>query len=133
MIGPNNALHFYSATAATHSQNISETGQVSAAVFPSHGPAEEIDGLQFSASCRPIETSDELAVIHAHYFKVNFKPEELDFWFRPADKFLGNAPQRFYEIDITEAWVYDEERFTNTRIDGRTSVDLNEMWQQLDL
>lgn len=124
VIGPGPFLHFYSVPGARHSLDIAATPRVAGAIFDSRAVGDEVDGMQFVATCSVVEGMG-LAEVSEHYFDVNFSdPREREWWYRPPAEFEGDGAWRFYRLALSEIYLIDTELFEQTKIDRRVSVDL---------
>lgn len=131
VLGPGPYLHFYSARTALHSRHVVDTPEVACAIFDSTAVGEDVDGMQFTATCAEV-TGASLPELTEHYFTTNFPPGEIrDWWYRPPSEFEGDAPWRFYRLDFTEVYLIDLDTFEETRIDSRVLVDVDTFRQAL--
>lgn len=127
VLGTDASLYFYSAAEARHSHHIGDEATVAGAVFNSTATSEEVDGLQFAATCAPLD-GEELEQVSEYYFRVNFSDEsEREWWYRPSSDFAPGATWRFYRLSMTEVFVIDLEGFEETKIDRRVQVDLDDL------
>ncbi|MFF5308788.1 pyridoxamine 5'-phosphate oxidase family protein [Streptomyces massasporeus] len=127
VLGENAELYFYSAADARHSRHIGDQALVAGAVFNSTATSEEVDGLQFAATCITLD-GDELERVSEYYFQVNF-PDEVDreWWYRPAAEFAPGATWRFYKLQFTDVFVIDFESVEESRVDKRVRIDLQDL------
>ncbi|MGW2290695.1 pyridoxamine 5'-phosphate oxidase family protein [Streptomyces phaeochromogenes] len=127
VVGSDTHLYFYSAAEARHSQHIGDRAIVAGSVFNSMATSEEVDGLQFTATCETLN-GEKLEKVSEYYFRVNF-PDETDraWWYRPASEFAPGATWRFYQLSMAEVFVIDFESVEESRIDKRVQVDLEEL------
>ncbi|WP_157968674.1 pyridoxamine 5'-phosphate oxidase family protein [Streptomyces geranii] len=127
VVGTDGNLYFYSAAEARHSRHVGDIAVVAGAVFNSMATSEEVDGLQFSATCEPLD-GGKLEAISEYYFRVNF-PDEVDreWWYRPASAFTPGGTWRFYQLSMTDVFVIDFESVETSRIDKRVQVDIDEL------
>lgn len=129
VIGPGAHLHFYSASNARHSVALARKSLCSGAIFDSRAASEDVDGLQFEATCDVVEDPD-LEPVHSHYFEVNFAdPAVRKWWYRPPGAFGAEGIWRFYRITLSALYVIDFESITKERVDRRVDVALDDMWE----
>jgi uncharacterized protein YhbP (UPF0306 family) len=114
-------FYWYSAQNATHSKNISQNRNVTAAIFNSAATFEEVDGIQLAGLADMVSVS-ELQLVHKLYWEHCFPDPKLRKRYeRPMGDFQGGSILRFYHLMPMEMWKYDTE---TTDIDQRTQINL---------
>lgn len=131
VVGPKLELLFYSATDSRHACDLATNPIVAGAIFDSSAPSATVRGLQFQAQTSMVEPAQLPAMIE-HYFQSSFpNAEERARWQRGPEAFSGDAPQRFYQLEMTQLYITDP---ASTLIDKRLAVDLPELrslWHSL--
>jgi len=122
-VGRDSTLIFYSALESLHSKQLNLCSDVAASIFT---PPPTVDGIQMSGVCS-IVPDDAVADVSAHYFRSLFSGEELAWWERPASEFMTGALWRFYQVNLTSAYVIEQDQFAETRLDRRLSVDIEDL------
>ncbi len=122
-VGSDSTLVFYSAVESLHSKHLELCPDVAASIFT--GPPS-VDGLQMSGSCTVVPDEKVAEVAH-RYFTSLFSGDDLAWWQRPATEFMTGALWRFYEVDVTSAYVIEQDQFSETRLDRRITVDIDEL------
>lgn len=122
-VGRDSSLIFYSALESMHSKQLDLCSDVAASIFT---PPPSVDGIQMSGVCS-IVADDEVADVSTNYFRSLFSGEDLAWWERPASEFMTGALWRFYRVDLTSAYVIEQDQFAETRLDRRLSVDIEEL------
>jgi len=131
VLGPGPYLHFYSTPTARHSRDVEQTPRVACAVFDSTAQGDDVDGMQFIATCTVLAPS-EVATVSEFYFENNFQdPEVRDWWYRPPSAFFGDGAWRFYRLEVDEMYLIDLESFEDTKVDGRIRVDVPTVFSAL--
>lgn len=131
VIGPEGHLHFYSAVEARHSRDIEKNPQVVCAIYNSTAVGEKVDGMQFIGNCSVV-SNNELERVSEYYFKVNFPDQnEREWWYRPPSSFEGDAPWRFYKIELAKIYIIDLESVMSTQIDRRLEVEVSSVLDNL--
>ncbi|MFN4894804.1 MAG: pyridoxamine 5'-phosphate oxidase family protein [Pseudomonadota bacterium] len=114
-------LFWYSEKTAQHSRHIEINDSVVVAIFNSQASSDEVDGLQISGKAAEVAPS-QLPTIVELYFRQSFTDEAVrDRWSKPAECFMGDAPQRFYRFKPFSVFKCDTEC---TSVDRRMLVDL---------
>lgn len=114
-------LVYYSATDSRHSRDIAVRPVVACAIFDSSRPSDEADGVQLVGEVSEVGEL-ELPVVMRLYFERSFPDAVVRArWLRPISDFMGDSPQRFYRIRITEAYRPDP---SSAKIDRRVGLDV---------
>ena len=115
------SLFWYSEKTAQHSRHIEINASVAVAIFNSQASSDEVDGLQIAGRASEVAPG-ELPVIVELYFRQSFTDEATRArWSKPAECFMGEAPQRFYRFKPVSVFKCDTEC---TSVDRRILVDL---------
>lgn len=122
-VGRDSTLVFYSAVESLHSRHLEHCSDVAASIFT--GPPS-VDGLQLSGTCTVV-MDDKVAEVADRYFTSLFSGDDLAWWQRPAVDFMTGALWRFYEVDIESAFVIEQDQFSETRLDRRVNVNIDEI------
>ncbi|PRD14452.1 pyridoxamine 5'-phosphate oxidase family protein [Pantoea coffeiphila] len=112
---------------ARHSENIRQHPLVSGSMFrtdlESISPVG-LDGAQFTGLCREIAPA-EVAATHTYFSQMNFPDaQQRAAWMPPLQEFISEGARRFYEMKIAEWWLLDIDRWLETGLDKRLSLDL---------
>jgi len=113
---------------ARHSENLRHDNRVSGALYLADLPVESplgIDGAQFIGVSR--EVSENETDEAYRYFSCQKFPDESirTQWMPPLSEFARQGSRRFYELDITELWLLDTDRWLESKKDKRIAVDLS--------
>ena len=114
--------------AARHSENILQYPQISGSIFRTDLQGESplgLDGAQFTGVGREIP-EHESAEFHDYFSHHNFPDKAIRAeWMPPLSEFVGKGKRRFYQLEITEWWLLDIDRWLQTRQDQRIAVNLD--------
>ena len=122
-VGRNSALVFYSAIESLHCKHLELSPDVAGSIFTG---TPSVDGIQISGVCTVV-SDDKVAGVADHYFKSLFSGDDLIWWQRPAEDFMTGALWHFYQVEITSAYVIGQDQFSETRLDRRIAVDIEEL------
>jgi hypothetical protein len=115
-------LFWYSERTARHSCHIELNELVAVAIFNSQASSDEVDGLQIAGKASEIAPA-ELSTVLDLYFRQSFTDEVTRArWSKPAEYFMGDAPQRFYKFIPASVYKCDTEC---TSVDRRMRVELH--------
>jgi uncharacterized protein YhbP (UPF0306 family) len=117
-------LAFYSAADSRHIQGGSDRGLVAGTVFDSHVSSDDVSGIQFAGTLSEVEIAELPSVMDRYFIALFPHPADRERWSRPPDAFSPPAPQRFYRVTLSEAFVLDEQ---DLEVDKRLAVDLDEL------
>lgn len=114
---------FGSATESLHSTNIAARPTVSGSLYLP-GTLTEVDGAQFSGTCRALE-ADEVAEHHQAFYDALLPDEALRAEYTlPIEELLPPAPHRIYQITVERWWLVDTSTWIEDRIDRRVEMPL---------
>jgi hypothetical protein len=100
-------------------------------VFDSTAEGDDVDGMQFVATCTELTTPD-VEKVSEYYFQNNFSdPDVREWWYRPPTAFVGEGVWRFYRLEIYEMYIIDLDSFEETKIDSRVPVDIPSVFAAL--
>ncbi|MBQ1074789.1 pyridoxamine 5'-phosphate oxidase family protein [Micromonospora sp. C31] len=118
-------LLFGSATQSRHSRHVAARPTVSGALFVTgDGALTEVDGAQFTGTCREL-TADETHAHHATFYDA-LLPDEASRaeYTLPVSALLPPAEHRIYQVSVDRVWLVDTSTWLEDRIDRRIEVDL---------
>ncbi|MEV4663163.1 pyridoxamine 5'-phosphate oxidase family protein [Micromonospora echinofusca] len=115
---------FGSATQSRHSRHVAARPRVSGALFVTGGALTEVDGAQFTGTCREL-TPDEVRTHHATFYDA-LLPDEASRaeYTLPVSALLPPAEHRIYQVTVDRVWLVDTSTWIEDRIDRRIEVDL---------
>jgi uncharacterized protein YhbP (UPF0306 family) len=118
-------LLWTSMSAARHSANIAANPTLSGTIHMTGLPAFPVDGLQYEATARSAEDSEEAEQLHQQFHELTFPDETVSKeWALPLDECVGPGLRRFYVADITRYWLLDIDRWLIDQTDARIEVDI---------
>lgn len=123
------AVIWCSESHARHSENLRHDNKVSGALYLTHLPDDVsplgIDGAQFVGVTREVPEC-ETAEAYRYFSHQKFPEESMRAqWMPPLSEFAGQGTRRFYELEITELWLLDTDRWLESKKDKRIAVDLS--------
>ena|ERR1700677_1968535 len=118
-------LLWTSMSAARHSVNIARNPIMSGTIYMTGLPAFPVDGLQYEATARSAEDSEEVQHLHQQFHELNFPDEAVrKEWTLPLGECAGPGMRRFYVADITRYWLLDIDRWLIDQTDTRIEVSI---------
>ncbi|SFU82412.1 pyridoxamine 5'-phosphate oxidase family protein [Xenorhabdus koppenhoeferi] len=123
-------LIWYSKQETRHSRELYNNPRVSGTIYSSRVlPDSSLDlaGSQFIGYARQIPDG-QLQETYDYFFLKTYPDENIrKKKARPISDYQGNAPRRFYELEIQAWWVYDSDAWSQNQDDDRVQVPLSEL------
>lgn len=118
-------LLWTSMSAARHSINIAANPVLSGTIYMTGLPAFPVDGLQYQATARSAEDSEEAQQLHQQFHDLNSPDEAVsNEQAPPLSEYTGPGTRRFYIADITRYWLLDIDRWLTDQTDTRIEVNI---------
>lgn len=117
-------LLFGSAVGSRHSRHVAARPVVSGSLFVTGSALTEVDGAQFSGTCREL-TEDEVRTHHAAFYDA-LLPDEASRreYTLPVEALVAPAEHRVYQVTVDRIWLIDTTTWIEDRIDRRVEVPL---------
>jgi len=116
-----------SAILSQHSRDIATRPRVSGSLFVSGDSLMDVDGAQFSGTCRELSTEDVERFHGTFYDAVLPDARDRAEWTLPPSALVEPAEHRLYVIELDEWWLVDTRTWAEDRIDRRVQVPLAEL------
>jgi len=119
---------FGSATQSRHSQDVAARPGVSGALFVA-GATEltDVDGAQFTGTCRELTTA-EVTEHHAAFYDAVLPDEASRAEYTlPVEALVAPADHRIYQITVDRWWLIDTSTWIEDRIDRRIEMPLSDL------
>ncbi|HEX2130706.1 MAG TPA: pyridoxamine 5'-phosphate oxidase family protein [Actinophytocola sp.] len=115
---------FGSATCSRHSRHVAERPRVGGSLFVTGTSLLDVDGAQFSGTCREL-TAAEVDRYHATFYDAVLPdPDARTRWTLPPAALLPPADHRLYVVEVDRWWLVDTSTWEQDRIDRRVEAPL---------
>jgi uncharacterized protein YhbP (UPF0306 family) len=129
-------LLFNSPRTSRHGYALMGGGEVAGSIF--YDDASGVDGLQFSVSGTLISGSmvgegwhDVEAAYHTYRSGAISTEADRASWDRSIEEFCDGGRRAFYVVDVSQLWVIDREHYRVEKIDRRSWVEVDAVWERL--
>jgi uncharacterized protein YhbP (UPF0306 family) len=119
---------FGSATQSRHSDHVAKRPRVSGSLFVAGEAAlTEVDGAQFTGTCRELTTA-EVDTHHGAFYDAVLPDEASRAEYTlPVEALVPPADHRIYLITVDRWWLIDTSTWVEDRIDRRVELPLTRL------